>query len=344
MVAWELTRACNLRCAHCRASAESIDDAGALSAELCLDIINQIKEVSSPVLILTGGEPLLRPDIYEIAGYATSAGLRAVLGTNGTLITPSVAANIKNCGISAVGISIDFPQASLQDDFRGVRGAFDSAIDGIRHIIDQRIPVQINSTVTRLNAGYLDQLLTLALESGAKAFHPFLLVPTGRGEELKSVELSAEDYEKVLNWVYEKQNEYGSKIFIKPTDAPHYMRVIAERTRFSGEEPASASVHSRGISRGCLAGTGFCFISHTGIVQGCGYLTVPAGDLNKQSFKDIWENSTLFNHLRNVSLLKGKCGKCKYVLVCGGCRARAFEATGDYLESEPYCLYQPVVN
>ncbi len=342
MVAWELTRACNLRCAHCRASSDKEVDSDVLPLKSCMDIVNQIIEVSKPVVILTGGEPLLSDNMYDIARYSTGKGLRVVLGTNGTLITPKVAADLKKTGVSAVGISIDYPDAESQDAFRGVKGAFERAVSGIGHSLAAGISVQVNTTVTRLNFEHLEELLRLALDVGASAFHPFLLVPTGRGEDLKSVELSAEEYERVLNWVYDKQVEHSDRIFIKPTDAPHYMRIVAQRKQ-QGQEAIAKSVHARSMSRGCLAGVSFCFISHTGIVQGCGYLTFPAGDLKKQVFKEIWQQSPLFNDLRDISKLKGKCGSCEYKRVCGGCRARAYEATGDYLEAEPYCFYWPSV-
>ncbi len=205
MLAWELTRACNLRCAHCRASADRDTDPDILSTAQCLNIIDQIADSFTPVIILTGGEPLLRDDFFDIANHATAKGLRVVIGTNGTVITPDVASRIKSSGVRAVGISLDYPEAGLQDAFRGFNGAFNKAIEGITNSHDKGIPVQINSTITRLNVDYLDRLLQLALEVGASAFHPFLLVPTGRGENLKEVELSANDYEKVLNWVYDKQ-------------------------------------------------------------------------------------------------------------------------------------------
>ena len=171
-------------------------------------------------------------------------------------------------------------------------------------------------------------------------------MPTGRGKGLEGDELSAEEYEKALNWVYDRQLELGDKIFFKPTDAPHYLRVMKQRQR-QADEGHIAKVEARlinavhVITRGCLAGTGFCFISHTGGVQGCGYLEVEAGNLRKQSFGEIWEGSSLFQSLRDLTNIKGKCGNCEYKRICGGCRARAFEATGDFLEAEPYCLYQP---
>lgn len=269
------------------------------------------------------------------------------MGTNGTLVSGETATRLKNIRVSRISISLDFPIAELQDKFRGQAGAYAAAMAGIENIRQAGVELQINSTLTRENIDYLDDLLALAIESGAVAFHPFFLVPTGRGKGLESVQLSPAEYEKALNWIYRKQIELGDKIFFKPTDAPHYMRLLKQKQRQRGAAVAThnPTVQHRGsansISRGCLAGTGFCFISHLGKVKGCGYLDIEAGDLNRQSFGEIWENSPLFNRLRDLSNLKGKCGKCDFRLECGGCRARAYGTTGDYLEAEPYCLYQP---
>ena len=348
LVAWEITRRCNLFCAHCRAAAQDEAYEGELSTEDCYRTIDSILEVSKPILILTGGEPLLRPDIFDIGRYAAERGLRVVLGTNGTVITREMAAALKDVPVSRVGVSIDFPTPELQDEFRGKPGAFEEAVAGIRAARDAGIGIQINSTITRMNASYLDDLLNLALELNAEAFHPFMLVPTGRGKNLAEVELPPEEYERILNWIYDKQVELGDRIFFKPTDAPHYIRVSLQRRKQeskSGQESHGCSGHPsamNSITRGCLAGVGFCFISHTGRVQGCGYLDVEAGNIKEESFSTIWANSPLFQALRDLSQLKGKCGACEYKKLCGGCRARAYEATGDCLESEPYCVYEPV--
>lgn len=351
LVAWEITRSCNLFCAHCRASATPGGYTDELSTEECYHLIDQILEVDHPIIIFTGGEPLVRKDFLQIAKYAVSRGLRAVIGTNGTLLTEMMAARLKDIPISRLGISLDFPVANLQDDFRGKVGAFEAVMSGIANARQAGIEIQLNCTLTKLNVAYLDELLSLALKAGAVAFHPFLLVPTGRGKGLESVELSPQEYERTLNWIYDKQLELGSKIFFKPTDAPHYLRIVNQR-QIQGEDsgtpvheksPPSIRHHSTNtITRGCLAGTGFCFISHRGRVQGCGYLDVEAGDVRKQSFDQIWVNSPLFNCLRDLSNIKGKCGICEYKKVCGGCRARAYETTGDYLDAEPYCVYEPM--
>jgi radical SAM protein with 4Fe4S-binding SPASM domain len=321
-----------------------------LSIEECFKVIDQILEVGNPILILTGGEPLLRKDIPDIARYATARGLRVVMGSNGTLLNDRTAADLKRIPISRVGISLDFPMASKQDDFRGQAGAFDQAMAGIASARRADIDVQINSTITKLNVAYLDDLLSLALEAGAVAFHPFLLVPTGRGKGLESVELSPQEYEDTLNWIYDRQQELEGRMFFKPTDAPHYLRIMKQRQKQNGqkkpESPATpghghGSVHS--ITRGCLAGVGFCFINHRGSVRGCGYFDVEAGNIREATFGQVWEDSRLFRDLRDLSKIKGKCGDCEYKRICGGCRARAYEATGDYLEAEPYCIYEPPV-
>lgn len=349
LVAWEITRSCNLKCAHCRASAVESRDPGELSTGQCCRLIDSIADVGKPILILTGGEPLARPDVFDIARYGVSKGLRVVMGSNGTLISNSVAAKLQNIPVSRVAISLDYPIPEMQDEFRGKEGSFNSALSGISAVRNAGLEFQINCTLTRLNIGYLSELLSIALDMGASAFHPFFLVPTGRGKGLEKIELSAEEYEQALNWIYDKQVELGARIFFKPTDAPHYLRVMQQRQKRVREVKGTAAlapvagghnpVHT--LSRGCLAGTGFCFISHTGKVQGCGYLDVEAGDLKSNSFNDIWFNSPVFDALRNLDGLKGKCGLCEYKVICGGCRARAYEATGDYMESEPYCLYQP---
>jgi AdoMet-dependent heme synthase len=347
LVAWEITRSCNLFCAHCRASAREQEYQGELSTAQCFELIDQIAGVGKPILILTGGEPLLRSDIFEIGAYAHQAGLRVVIGTNGTLIDDEMARRIKAIPASRISISLDFPTAELQDQFRGKSGAFAAAVQGIRCAHSAGLEVQINSTITRLNAAYLPELVDLALELGVAAFHPFMLVATGRGKEMAEQELTPLDYEKTLRWICEKQQELGSRLFFKPTDAPHYQRIAREcglaltgGHGCTAPHPASPGGLNAN-TRGCLAGTGFCFISHVGRVQGCGYLDVEAGNILRQSFAEVWQHSPLFTALRNLDNLKGKCGLCEYKRLCGGCRARAYEETGDYLEAEPYCIYQP---
>ncbi|MHC9544796.1 MAG: radical SAM protein [Vulcanimicrobiota bacterium] len=380
IVAWEITRSCNLKCLHCRASASHGPYAGELSTRECFRVIDDIIATGAQILILTGGEPLLRDDIFQIASYATENGLRTVMAPNGTLLSPEMAVKIKAAGVSRISISIDFPVADLHDGFRGEPGAFHSAVSGIKNAMDAGIEVQINSTITRMNAGYLPQLIQMAVDQKAVAFHPFLLVPTGRGKDLREHELSPEEYEKTLNRIYDLQQQ-NPGIFFKPTDVPHYFRIMKQRAKgtaataglvHSGREPAgleptgrehadsehadvghtgrqqpggrSSGGHPGGMekmTRGCLGGIGFCFISHVGDVQPCGYFDVKAGNVKEKPLGEIWESSRLFRELRDFNLLKGKCGICEFKEICGGCRARAYEATGDYLAEEPYCVYRP---
>ena len=352
LVAWEITRSCNLYCAHCRASADCGPWEGELSTDECYRLIDEILEVGKPIIILSGGEPLAREDVLTVGKYAVNKGFRVVMGSNGTLVTEEMAVRMKEVPISRLAISLDFPVAELQDDFRGKKGAFEEAMAGIVNARRAGIDIQINSTITKLNVSLLEQILALAQKIGAVAFHPFLLVPTGRGKDLESVELSPQQYEETLNWIYDKQMELGDRMFFKPTDAPHYMRVMKQRQKQNhgsdmpvSQRPALAGGHHpmHSITRGCLAGTGFCFVSHRGSVQGCGYLEVAAGNVREQSFGQIWANSPLFNDLRDLANIKGKCGVGEYKRICGGCRARAYETSGDYLEAEPYCVYQPAM-
>lgn len=350
LIAWEVTRRCNLRCVHCRADAEEEEYAGELRTAECLHLVDEMAEMGRPILILTGGEPLTRPDLFDIACRATARGLTVVMGTNGTIITPDIARDMRDAGIGRISVSLDFPTPELHDTFRGVAGAFDATVEGIRRAQAAGIEVQINTTITRRNVSYLEDMLKLALNLGAVAFHPFLLVPTGRGKALEAEELSPADYERTLQWIYRRQQSLGDRIFFKPTDAPHYMRVMRQHGQSQALHPHQAHRGEDGkghasayntLSRGCLAGTGFMFISHVGDVQGCGYLTVKAGNVRDQPLAEIWQQSRLFQDLRDTHKLKGKCGRCEYKSVCGGCRARAYEATGDYLAEEPYCVYKP---
>ena len=360
LIAWEVTRTCNLSCRHCRASAELGPYPGELTLEQGKALLDDIASFANPVIIFTGGDPLMRADVWELAEHAISVrGLRVVMSPNGTLITPEVARKMKTVGIPRISVSIDFPTAELHDNFRGVPGAFEGAVRGVRTAIEAGVQVQINSTITKLNVQYLDDLLALAKELGAVAFHPFLLVPTGRGKDMADEELPPEDYERTLNWVYDRQKT--SEIFFKPTDAPHYHRIMRQRAKEDGTDLRELKMHPHSHaamagavgkaqghgdmdshSKGCLAGTGFCFISHVGDVQPCGYFDVVAGNVKGQPFSEIWRSAPLFQDLRDVSKLKGKCGICEYRRVCGGCRARAYEVHGDYLAEEPYCVYEPV--
>jgi AdoMet-dependent heme synthase len=339
LVAWEITRNCNLSCVHCRAAATNGPYEGELDTAACFRLLDQIAEVGSAIVILTGGEPLLRPDIFEVAGYGTSKGLKMVMAPNGTLITPENAQKMAASGIKRISISLDGATREKHDLFRGVKGAYDAALNGIANAKAAGIEFQINTTITQTNLEEISRIQDLAIKLGAVAHHIFLLVPTGRGKYIADKAINAEEYEETLNWFYDQRE--NTPLQLKATCAPHYYRILRQRARKDGKTVSFQTHGLDAVTRGCLGGTGFCFISHTGIVQPCGFLQLNCGDIKQTSFAKIWNTSEVFLSLRNYDNLKGKCGKCEYRKVCGGCRARAFEATGDYLAEEPLCLYQP---
>ncbi|QTA89067.1 heme b synthase [Desulfonema magnum] len=339
LVAWEITRNCNLSCVHCRAAATQGPYTGELDTASCFRLLDQIAETGSPIVILTGGEPLLRSDIFEIASYGTDKGLRMVMAPNGTLITETSARQMADAGIKRISISLDGAVKESHDSFRGVVGAFDSALRGIRFAKEAGIEFQINTTITKTNLDQIPKIQDLAIELGAVAHHIFLLVPTGRGKYIVDQEISAKEYEDTLNWFYDQREK--TPLQLKATCAPHYYRILRQRAKKEGKSVSFQTHGLDAVTRGCLGGTGFCFISHRGVVQPCGFLNLNCGDITQTSFTDVWNHSDVFLSLRNFDNLKGKCGDCEFKRVCGGCRARAYEATGDFLAEEPLCSYQP---
>jgi heme b synthase len=339
LVAWETTRNCNLNCVHCRAAATCGPYEGELDTRAALTLLDQIAEVAKPIIILTGGEPLLRNDIFEIAKYGDSKGMRMVMAPNGTLVTAEIAAKMAASGIQRISVSLDGSTAQSHDAFRGVQGAYEGALQGIANAKAAGIQFQINTTITKTNLDQIPKILELAESLGAVAHHIFLLVPTGRGKYIVDQEIDAREYEETLNWFYDQRDK--TTLQLKATCAPHYYRILRQRAREDGRSVTFESHGLDAVTRGCLAGTGFCFISHRGIVQPCGFLDLNCGDVTKQSFGEVWRHSQHFQKLRNFGQLKDKCGYCEYRRVCGGCRARAYEATGDYMAEEPLCLYDP---
>lgn len=340
LVAWEITRNCNLSCVHCRASATMGPYEGELNTAACLNLLDQIHVVGDPIIILTGGEPLLRPDIFEIARYGTEKGLRMVMAPNGTLITADKARQMADAGIKRISISLDGATRNIHDRFRGVDGAFDGALQGIAMAKKAGVEFQINTTITKSNLDQIPAIQKLAVDLGAVAHHIFLLVPTGRGKYIVDTEIDAQEYEETLNWFYDQRDK--APLQLKATCAPHYYRILRQRAKKDGQKVTFQTHGLDAVSRGCLGGIGFCFISHTGIVQPCGFLNVVCGDVTRKPFQEIWNQSDVFLRLRDYDCLTGKCGDCEYKKVCGGCRARAFEATGDYMAEEPLCNYVPL--
>lgn len=341
LIFWELTKRCNLTCAHCRAEADNIDFSGELNTTEIKRIIDDITSKYSPILVLTGGEPLYRNDVFEIAKYAAAKKLRTALATNGTLVTDDIAKKIKEAGIARASISIDGSSAASHDGFRGIPGSFESALNGARLLKNNGVEFQFNMTVTKRNVGEVDDILALAVKEGASALHLFMLVPVGCGVEIAETDMiSAEKYEEVLHWFYDRSREVN--IEFKATCAPHYYRIIRQRAKSEGRTLSFETDGMAAMTRGCLAGTGVCFISHRGEVQPCGYLPVSAGNVLNTPFPEIWEHAEVFTTLRDFGTLKGKCWACEYKGVCGGCRARAHYAENDMLGEEPYCLYEPL--
>lgn len=335
LLAWETTRRCNLLCRHCRASSGPVVNERELSTEEALAFIDELSQWARPVLILSGGEPLLREDIFLLARRGTERGLKVVLATNGTLLDCKKLREIRASGIKRVSLSIDFPTPEEQDSFRGVDGAFEKALEGIRLLQQEGIEVQVNTTVTADNFFKLPELLKLSEGLGVRAHHIFLLVPTGRGKDLEDRQLSSAEYEETLLWLF--RYSQGSPLEIKPTCAPQYYRIMAQKGAKFRRSPDG--LHS--FTRGCLGGIGFCFISSEGEVRPCGYLEVPCGNIRERPLKEIWEGSEVFLKLRNPDLYGGKCGRCGFRYICGGCRARAHWATGDFMAEEPYCMWEP---
>jgi len=352
LVALEITRTCPLACRHCRGDSKDRAYEDELSFGEIAAILENVESFAHPILIITGGEPLTRPDVFEIAACSSALGFLTTLATCGHLLSDGSVTALLGAGVSRISVSLDGAIAETHDRFRGVPGAFDAALRGIAAARRHGLPFQVNSTLTALNARELEPLHDLARSLGAEAFHPFLLVPTGRGRELARSALTPDEYERVLANI--ARMAACSPLEIKPTCSPNYLRIAVAAGRESGrppfrpEDPDSLSLSKvrgepRGMTGGCLGGRGFVFISHRGKVQMCGFLECEAGDLRREGYdlKRIWETSPLFLDVRDTARYRGKCGRCEYVRSCGGCRARAYAAFGDHLGEEPNCTYQP---
>ena len=324
IVSWNTTNACNMYCDHCyrEAGCKAEEE---LSTSEAKTMLEQIARAGFKIMIFSGGEPLLRPDILELVAYATKLGLRPVFGTNGTLITLDMAHKLKAAGAMGMGISLDSMDAKKHNEFRKFPNAWEGAVQGMKNCREAGLPFQIHTTVMDWNSHELEAMTDFAVELGAVAHHFFFLVPTGRAKTIEAESLRAEQYEAVLTRIRKKQQEVD--IELKPTCAPQFMRIAAQmgvKTRFR---------------RGCLAGTAYCIISPRGKVQPCAYLNMELGDVRETPFDEIWKNSEVLNTLRTLEY-KGGCGSCEFKRVCGGCRARAAcYNDGDYMAEEPWCLY-----
>jgi heme b synthase len=341
-IAWEVTGRCNLSCIHCRASAGMSSHDTDFTTEEAKALIDDIAEVSSPVLVLSGGEPLLRPDLFEIARYGTDKGFRMCVATNGTLVTDEVVGKMKDAGVKICSLSLDGSTAAVHDDFRKQPGAFEATLRAAETFRRNGMQFIVNSSFTNRNRHDIPAVCRLAKSIGAHAWYMFMIVPTGRGQEILDELIGKEDYEEILEWHYRMEKE-ETEMLVRPTCAPHYYRVRLQKMKAEGETftPRSLSF-STGGGKGCVCAQSICFIDSRGNVQPCSYFPVVAGNVKKEKFGDIWRNSELFRTLRDFDSYKGRCGECEYLKVCGGCRARADAIRGDYLEEEPFCSYVPL--
>lgn len=336
LISWNVTRRCNLECTHCYLPANSRKESSAIAApdELtsaeAFQLIDQIALVNPEVmLILSGGEPLLREDFFELSAYATGKGMMVVLGSNGLLIDASVARKLKQSGVSGISISLDSLDPFIHDDIRSCKGAWGKAVAAIKHCSNAGLSVQINAIVTKKNYDHLPELIAYSRSLGAKVFSPFFLVCTGRGEEL--TDILPQQYEKVLSLIVDSQG-FHNDMMIRTRCAPTIRRILYERN-------PESSLLKMGTG-GCLAGRSYCRIAPKGDVTPCPYMPLSAGNVRERDFKDIWNSSDLFNALREPAL-KGKCKECTFSLLCGGCRARAYAVHEDYLEEDPRCDHIP---
>lgn len=353
IVIWELTRACQLACLHCRAEAQLKRDPRELSFEEGKNLIDQIYEMNNPMLVFTGGDPLMRQDVFDIAKYAVEKGVRVSMTPSATPnVTKEAIEKAKEVGLSRWAFSIDGPTAEVHDHFRGTAGSFDLTMERIKYLHELEIPIQINTVISRYNIEYLDEMAKMVEDLGCVLWSVFFLVPTGRGQE--SDMISPVEHEKVFRWLYDLSKRVSFDI--KTTAAQHYRRVVIQQKMREvkdwteeinylsalTEQGLTGSIDGLGRApKGVNDGNGFVFISHIGDVYPSGLLPVKAGNVRETPLAEIYRESPIFKSLRNPDLYKGKCGVCEFRHVCGGSRSRAYAMTGDYLESEPFCVYIP---
>lgn len=342
LVFWELTARCNLACRHCRAEALDHFAAGELTTAEIIKVAGDIRAAGDPIIILTGGEPLVRKDFFEIAGKCCGLFTRVALATNGTLLDDDLARRIKACGIQRVSVSLDGATAATHDAFRRMPGSYQDALRGMDALRRAGLSLQVNVTLARHNFAEAADILDLALKHGAEAFHVFALVPVGCGAELgPELRLSPAQLEEILKWLFDRALELKGRLQIKATCAPQYYRIMRQVANARGLEVRSERKGLGALTRGCLAGSQVCFISRIGDVQPCGYLPLKVGNVREKPFGEIWNEAELFQALRDPERLKGKCGVCGYRKICEGCRARAFAETKDFLAEDPDCSYIP---
>jgi AdoMet-dependent heme synthase len=339
LVIWEVTQACDLACVHCRASAQSERHTGELTTGQGYRLLDQIRSFGEPLMVFTGGDPLKRPDLYELLKYSVKIGLRTNVTPSATpLLTEEAIDRFKDAGVTRMAISVDGHDAASHDDFRGVPGTFDRAMLALRHARDIGLDTQFQTTVTRRNMAHLPEIAEIVKEVRSKMWSLFFLIVTGRAAA--GDDLMAPEYEQVFEFMYElsKTAPFG----IKTTEAMHYRRYIAQRMKAEHGRVESESAKGMAFrTAGVSDGKGFVFVSHTGEIFPSGFLPVSGGNVLVNPLTDVYRNSGLFKSLRDTTLREGKCGVCEYQKICGGSRSRAYALTGDYLAEDPRCVYQP---
>jgi len=338
LVIWEVTQACDLGCVHCRASAQPERNQGELNTDEGRELLSEIKRFGNPLMVFTGGDPLKRPDLYDLARHSVSVGLRTNVTPSATpLLTAEAIDEFQKCGISRMAISLDGPDAPTHDGFRQVDGTYECAMLALGHARDIGLETQVQTTVTRRNLSKLGLIAELVGEARAKMWSLFFPVNTGRGTEVD--DLTCAEYEKVFEFLYEISKV--APFEVKTTEGLHYRRYIAQRLR--AEHGGRGGINGRLLWRTTAVsdGRGFVFISHTGEIYPSGFLPVSGGNVRYDSLVDVYQNSSLFRILREPSAKLGKCSYCEFAKICGGSRARAYALTGNYLEADPRCGYQP---
>ena len=352
VISWNLTKACNLLCTHCYLPTNSFqqfnptnhsiiksgqpqfttqDTKDELDTNNALKVIDEIAELNpNIILILTGGEPLLRRDLFDLSRYASRKGMMVLLGTNACLINDDVARKLKDNGFSGIGISLDSIHPYIHDSIRGMKGSWKMAVEGMKACKRQGLEIQIQTTVFKKNYDEIPKLVAFAHDMGARVFNLFFLVCTGRGQDI--TDITSKQYEDALKQIYKLHNQYEGTMLVSAKCAPHYRRIAYEMN------PESALV--KYYSGGCPAGTNYCRITPEGNVTPCPYMDTSCGNLREKSFAEIWNNSTILKELRE-SELKGRCGECEFESMCKGCRARAYVTTGDQMAEDSWCEYEP---
>ncbi len=344
IISWNITLRCPLKCSHCYVDAGEQEADGVLGTKEAFDVIDQIRASGKPVIVLSGGEPLLREDIFAIARYGTEQGLRMVMGTSGYLIDRKTAVNLQEAGIRAVAISLDAKDPATHDSLRGLEGVWERAVRAIGYCRDAGISVQINMSVMRSAIREVDDVISLGTSLGVRDYQLFFPVPAGRARQIGP--RSPEEYEALIRQILIRYQDSG--LNIRPTCAPQFRRIADD-----------LGITRPGWSRGCLAGITYCRIFANGDVTPCPYLPVSAGNVRTTPFLEIWNNSPLFIALRDADNLTGKCGRCGFKTSCGGCRARAYrredaasplwcdglatpeQSNGECCGEDPWCPYQP---